>query len=313
METRDHTIVVPVSGFITVFDKLILFLSYNILGTQDCFGTELPDNDKTLKALRNDCPDAQAFASDIQAYSAGFTETLARQLGRYLTGVLSVPTLEMFERTKNAPIHNMEAERTLGLVDSHMRRAPNAHIDLISAKVKCTKNKTINWLCSMPADKQRKVIRSAVKQRRSIVKQQKERKEHNLKVMNQRLYEKVEKKQKKETNQAERKAAKFLAQCQKLTQSDVEMEYPSLSAETVRHTVEICHSPASIMGKEFTHLWFDNEKCKWDLYCGSVIEYTQKEFTMEYWLPGCPEDSHEAFLPPKHVVADLILGDLVFT
>ncbi len=220
----------------------------------------------------------------------------------------------MLERTENAPVHNMEAERTLGLVDSHLRRAPNARVDLISAKVKCSKNKTIDWLNNMSDEKQRKVIKSAIKQRSSLMKQQKERKQRNMTIMNQRLYEKVQKKQKKETNQIQKKVKELFGQhkIRELTLSDVENEFPSASPTTVSLAIQICHTPASIVGKDCTHLWYDEEMCKWDLYCAGAVEYSRNKFTMEYWFPGSPEDSHEAYLTPVEIVTDLILGDLVF-
>ena len=41
--------------------------------------------------------------------------------------------------SKAAPVHNMLSEQTLGLVDYHVRHAPNTSIGFIDGKVKCTK------------------------------------------------------------------------------------------------------------------------------------------------------------------------------
>ena len=40
--------------------------------------------------------------------------------------------------SKAAPVHNMLSEQTLGLVDYHVRHAPNASIGFIDGKVKCS-------------------------------------------------------------------------------------------------------------------------------------------------------------------------------
>ncbi len=165
----------------------IYIILFGITGQEDCFGVPLLDDDETLYVLQHDCPNNLNDA--IVAFSTGFAETLTRQLQRYLTGELSVPTPRMFEKTENAPVHNMESERTLGMVDAHMRRAPNAQINVISAKVKCIKNNTMGWLCSMPPGEQRKVIRSAIRQRHGVTQQLKKRKARNIEIAKQRLYE----------------------------------------------------------------------------------------------------------------------------
>ena len=233
-----------------------------------------------------------------------------------MNGNLSNPTPELLEKTENAPIHNMESERTLGMVDAHMRRAPNAKIDLIGAKVKSVKNNTVNWLSSLTPTEQRKIIRSAVHQRRKVANQLKERKQRNLNTAKQRLYELLLKKQTKQTRQMEQKVAKFVAPGNTTTVSDLENEFPTTTPHVLQLAVQLCQDPEGIIGKDCTHLWYDKVKCEMEVYCGSVFEYTSKGkkqfFTLEYWLPGCPEDTHRADLTPKQLLSDLLLGDLLF-
>lgn len=173
-------------------------------GTEDCFGSPLPDDDPILRALRHDC-NPNELADAIRAFSSGFSEVLVRQLDKYLNGVLSAPTPEMFEKTQNAALHNMGCEGILAMVDMEMRRAPNAQMDLISGKVKYVKNNTMSWLSSKSIDEQRKVIKSAVRQRRSVAKLLKERKQRNINTVKQRLYELLLKKQQKQTKEMEKK------------------------------------------------------------------------------------------------------------
>ena len=295
--------------------NLHMKISLGIAGNEDCFGVPLLDDDETLHTLRHNCPNPNELKNVIVTFSSGFADTLTRQLQRYLTGELSVPTQRMFDKTENAPAHNMESERTLGMVDAHMRRAPNAQLNQISAKVKCVKNNTMEWLNSMPPGEQRKVIRSAIRQRHGVTQQLKERKARNIEIAKQRLYELELKKQTKKTKQMETKVAKFVKQGKNVTLSDLKNEFPTTSPEVAQLAVQICHDPESIIARECTHLWYDKVKCHMEVYIGNFFEYTggrNKEFIVEYWLPECPEDSHRTPLSAKAIVSDLLLGDLLF-
>ncbi len=201
------------------------------------------------------------------------------------------------------------------MVDAHIRRAPNAKIDLISAKVKCVQNKSVEWLCTIASGEQRKVIRSAVKQRRGVAQQLKQRKIRNIKILKQRLYELVLKKETKKTKQMEKKVAKFIAQGEKVTMESIASEFPEATPEAVQFAVQVCHDPESITGKECTHLWTDKVKCQMEVYTGNVFEYLggkKKMFTVEYWFPESPEDSHMSELTATEIVSDILLGDLLF-
>ena len=270
----------------------------------------------TLQSLLGDGVMDDSMEREVEAFITGTSEVLCRQLSKYLTGDFHNPSDKLLEETENAPIHNMESERTLGMVDAQVRRAPNARIDLISAKVKCKKNRTMDWLSGKSTESQRKLIRSAVQQRRAALTAMKQRRERNLRIMKQRLYENVQKKEKKTTRLVEAVALKFATQGKELTAAAVKSEFPSLDSEKVDQVVQICHTPSSIIGRECTHLWYDEENCKWVLYSGSILSVRGKKhikFTVEYWLPDSPEDSHDSPLMIKQIVADLILGDLVFT
>ncbi len=286
-------------------------------GTEDCFGSMLPDDDLTLRALRNEC-NSDDLADTIKAFASGFNEVLKRQLDKYLNGILSNPSPEMLVKTQNAPPHNMQAEGILGMVDAHMNKAPNARVDVISAKVKCTINNTVEWLCELAPDEQRQVLRSAARQRRTVAKQLRERKQRNIKIAKQRLYEMVLKKQKKETKQMEQKVGKFVTSGMKTTIADIENEFPGTSPEILQLALDLCHDPESMVTKGLTHLWYDKVKCNVDVYCGNVFEFFPAKgrkgafFVMEYWFPGSPEDSHRSELKPVEFLADLLLGDLLF-
>ncbi len=283
-------------------------------------------DDQTLSALQGDRQLDESMSNEIKLFSDGITETLKRQLEKYLTGILSAPTPALFEATKYAPLNNMAAEGTLGMVDAQLRRAPNAQIDLISAKVKSIKNGTVQWVRSQSPEIRRKIVRSAVKQKRTAMLEQKQRKAHVLHVLNQRLYEAVQKQAIKKTREMEKEVSPFIEKGENLTIDDMEEKYPDIEPDVANRASQMCSDPSSITGLDLSHLWFDEDKCQWDLYCGSVCDVKvskrknkQKEtiithtYTIEYWLPGCPEDSHKSLLTLTQLVADVILGDLVFT
>ncbi len=297
---------------------------FYISGDKDCFGYPLPDDDATLRALRRDCNNLVTMESDIRAYSSKFKDTLTRQLAKYLTGELSNPTPEMYANTQYADPNNIESERTLGMVDAEMRRAPNAKVDMLSGKVKYVKNDTPTWLSDKCTAEQREVMRSAVKQRKSAAKQLKARKARNIAITKQKLYELVLKKEKKKTRLAETKVAHFVKPDSNVTAPDIEREFPTASPEAVQLAIQIVQEPDSIIAKDCTHLWYDKDNCTVEVYSGNVFEYSTKKvkvkgevqikgyFTMEYWLPDCPEDSHRAVLTSTELLADLLLSDLLF-
>ena len=61
---------------------------------------------------------------------------LKRQLKSYLE---QEPTSEMLQKTKSAPVHNMQAEQLLGMADYQVNRAANATPEYIEAKLKYKK------------------------------------------------------------------------------------------------------------------------------------------------------------------------------
>ncbi len=245
----------------------------------------------------------------------GFLEVLDRQLKRYLSGDLSNRTPEMLAKTENAPLHNMYAEQTLGMVDAHIRRAPNASLDLISAKVKCTRNKTMEWLDSMPLETQSKIIKSAIKQQKTVNEQLKMRRQRDENIIQQRLHELIEKREKKKTREMEKTVGDLISQ-ENVTECDITTAFPELNSDNSDIIINICKSPERMIDRECKHIWYDNETCKNVVYCGAFVDYKRNKkypkYTIEYWLHDSPEDTHQLQLSPKQVISDIILGDMIF-
>ena len=68
-------------------------------------------------------------------------EVLEHQLEPYLHDSLSNTSKDILVRIQAAPLHNKLSEQTLGLVDYHVHRAPNANIGFIDGKAKVQKIK----------------------------------------------------------------------------------------------------------------------------------------------------------------------------
>ena len=83
----------------------------------------------------------------------------------------------------------MLSEQTLGLVDYHVRHAPNANIGFIDGIVKCTKNQTLSWLRSKANEIQEKLILFAIKRARFIWRQRKANDDLRIKIQYSRLEE----------------------------------------------------------------------------------------------------------------------------
>ena len=76
-----------------------------------------------------------SFPLTASKLAESYIDLLTRQLKRYLTGDLSEPSESLIKETAAAPVHNMHAERVLGMTDAQFSRAPNASTDFIDAKV----------------------------------------------------------------------------------------------------------------------------------------------------------------------------------
>ena len=126
------------------------------------------------------------------AYATG--NKLELQLAPYLYGSLSKPSEEMKKKASSAPVHNMHAERTLGTVDALKKRSPNADISFLSAKTRCSQNKTLEWLLSKPEDEQKRLIAYCLKSGKDARMKMKEREKRCVEVMFGRIREKVHKK-----------------------------------------------------------------------------------------------------------------------
>ncbi|KAI8784022.1 Transmembrane protein C17orf113 [Biomphalaria glabrata] len=120
----------------------------------DVFGHPLLDD--VLVVLRDvQLQPGEWFFRTVSILASCFVMVLERQLDDYLIGKLANPTEVMMQQTPSALLHNI-----------HSKRAPNASIGFVDAKVKCQANKTMDWLLTKAIKEKGRLIKFAVKQAR---------------------------------------------------------------------------------------------------------------------------------------------------
>jgi hypothetical protein len=131
--------------------------------TRDVFGDVIDSSDVILTSLRTLQPATVDLVYDlVRLLAVAFIAKLNAQLKPLVTGRLSAPTDAVLEDTASAPVNNMQAERTLGMMDALWRRAPNASIGFISGKVKACQNRRLEWLEEMTDGEQTRLINFAI-------------------------------------------------------------------------------------------------------------------------------------------------------
>ena len=141
----------------------------------DAFGCPLI-SDETLVALRIiEGKYLEQLLSVLKMIANATVTVLKRQLSRYLTGEFSTPTQSMQDKAVSAPVDNIWAERTLGMIDFLTRRTPNAEISFLDGKTKVKVNKSLDWLYNNTKKEQEKIVKFCIFRGAVLRKQSKER------------------------------------------------------------------------------------------------------------------------------------------
>ena len=137
-----------------------------------------------LYSLQSEPPQASYSLSDLLSTLAKATgDKIANQMKKYLTGPFADPTPQMLLDTVSAPVHNMWAERTLGILDALKARAPNATLGFLAPKVMAQMNQTLEWIESKDVDEQKRMIQFSVGRGRLAKKMREERSKKIQEVM----------------------------------------------------------------------------------------------------------------------------------
>ena len=116
----------------------------------NAFGDEMPKDDCTFDSLHilYMSSDTDLIHSLAKQLAEDFTQVLEKQLQAYISGDI----LQKVPSALSAPVHNMYAERVLGMVDAQRHRGPNASMQFLDSKVKYTLNGTEEWLNTQEND-----------------------------------------------------------------------------------------------------------------------------------------------------------------
>ena len=123
--------------------------------TKDFFGEPLKDS-HTLKALRQALKDPDQFRKMMRTVISAVVEMLERQYRKYFD-------TDVTEVTKSARSHNIDAEEVMGMFSAAKKRAPNATLSFLSAKLRAQKNRTVSYLDALPVEKREYILKKATK------------------------------------------------------------------------------------------------------------------------------------------------------
>ena len=122
-----------------------------------------------------------------------------------------------------------------------------------------------------------------------------------------------EKREKKATNEMDKLVETLLLKGKDLTESDIETAFPGLSSDISDIIVDISKSSQCMIDRECTHIWYNKDSCKQDVYTGAFVDFKRKKYIIEYWFHDSPEDTHFSELFPKQVITDIIRGDMILS
>ena len=225
-------------------------------------------------------------------------------------------SISLFQ-SMTVPHHNMQAERIMALTDAEARRAPNATVQYIEAKVKAKTNHTLDWLQCLPASEQAQAISFAIGHTRQQTKEKGGRKEK----MTAEVISRMAASSRKRNLQERRKVEKRVRQLE--VQKDVGKDTVSalsmtndLSDEHIKHIVDLCQDPVSLVGANLIHMWYDQENESDEIFHGEIIKLRRRKkctFVVAYHrISESPDDSEDYDTERTQIITDILYGDLVF-
>ena len=285
--------------------------------TTDAFGGDLDVTDPTLAAARAYAGDEETFKRVTSNVAERFVAVIRRQLARFLEGEDSEPSEHDIEQARSVPHHNMQAERIMALTDAEARRAPNATVDYIEAKVKAKANRTLQWLQHLPPNEQRRAIGFAVGHTRRQSKVKAERRQKMVDEITKRMTETSRKRDLQERRKME-KEVRQLEASKEVTKDVVAnlSRIGDLQDEQANYIIELCQKPISLVGAKIVHTWYDEETEQDEVFHGEILKLRRRKkctFVIGYHRTNeSPDDSEDFDIERTQIITDLLYRDLVF-
>ena len=210
---------------------------------------------------------------------------------------------------KQSPLHYTTY---LGMVVSQMRRAPNANVDFIDAKVKFRTNGVMDWLNDDDNDREND-IRYAVLRARRLSKEKQIRHVRNLNLKIQKLYATQVKKDTKKKKKVEQ-AVDTLRKKSTVSPDDITGAFPYVSTEVQADIIKMITNPNSCAGRMLTHVWVLDDNKTEQRFLGKIVRMKYRSKTVlvvDYWEEHETEkECHSCDVKIKEFVADMITGEL---
>ena len=280
----------------------------------DVFGMPIDESsDEVLSSLRStalSAPDKECIGGILLQLITSTIEVIKKQMEEYIDGGLaSLPPSNALQ-TLSAPVHNMFAEKTLGLADHHLRRSQNAKIGFVDGKVKTRINRTLAWLSNKTKQEQDKIVQFSIPQASTMRTAWQKHEENVAKQQDRRHIEKNQKKDATFRHRLEKKLRNVLE-----GKTELLFEFQELNNDQASIIKNILHDPLCISGNYFEHMWFVNEQNV--LYEGHItsVKCSSKskitKITATYWKPGeSEEEGDDVTMTLFAFLVDFIIGDL---
>ena len=287
-----------------------------LTATQDAFGRAFRPADEVLKSLRQELtPGDMRLEAAIKALAYATGYKLKMQLAPYLYGHLSKPDAQMLQDTSSCPVHNMWAERTLGIVDALSRRSPNADITFLSAKTRCSQNKTLEWLLSKPKHEQQALLEFCIKEGHVCRQRMKEREAKYVRVQFARMRQKVHKKDVTAMNLLGKEIKEKLKDGGVIVHPALDdLEETQLDKLVSLFQKLDARSAGNVL---IDHMWWDQTLEDNVTYRGKVMCLKTKKngdisIKIAYWLPDEGEESMTySNILFSSFIADMLMHDLM--
>ena len=256
------------------------------------FGDEIRADD-VFASLRADPPSPSTDVI-ISTVSTAMLRCLRKQLSAYIDGALSNPTPSLMEKTENAPLNNIAAERVLGMFDSLSRKAPNASVGFIDCKVRASMNRTIEYLSSQTPTVQSQLIAFSIRQALVNMREKAETTCYNQEIGFKRMITSAQRKESTKRNKIEREMKGLL-------QVSDHAEIISRVPDDLKSLV------SSLLKQECPTTTFQHV---WDIEGRDVIYQLQFIRFKNTDVIVCRYDSVEVDLSLQAILADILNNDL---
>lgn len=282
---------------------------------ETCFGDPLDEADPVWLSLIHSDIDFNTEAA--QAIAEAMLGVVYRQLGPYVNDAFTSRERELAQA---CPTTNIGAERRVSMCDAQQKRAPNACMDFLEAKVKAATNGSPAWLSSLPQPKKEAIIQFACKRTRTVTLQKKKKSKETTAEIIQRIKAASQQKDEKARNALQKKVAALITKSDRplgiedllVLIQDKEIE-PCLNEETRELAVQLMNTPETVVGYQFNHVWHE-EKANIE-WTGNVTEFVRPRnkrskptFLITYTQPNGAEDDQS--LSPQELLTDVLFGDL---